>query len=220
MKTKTVYLLFSSTNTVLSRTIDIYTQTSLNHVSISLDRSLDLVYSFGRKRPNNPFIGGFIKENLNLPFFSKATCAIYQLRITEEEYKAISEKIFLMESQKHLYRYNALGLVGVMLNKEFIRENTFFCSQFVATLLEESGVYKGSKSPGLIRPQDLRTWRELKLVYEGELRSYPDLNYQPEVEEAHDSFRQSLSYYNIYFETKIEGTKQRVRKRLNQIRFF
>src|SRR5699024_5128528 len=194
MKTRIVYLLFLSTGTMLSKTIDFYTKTSLNHVSIYLDRSLDLVYIFGRKRPNNPFIGGFIKENLNLPLFKNSTCAIYQLEITEQEYQQLSKKIFLMDSQKHLYHYNFLGLFGVMLNKEFRRQNAYFCSQFVVTMLQECGVYQGSKPPGLIRPQDLRAWRKLKLIYQGELKSYPYFKDQP-VEEHSSSFKQSLCYY-------------------------
>lgn len=49
----------------LSITIDssVY-QEPLNHVSIALDRELTEVYSFGRKQPDNPFIGGFVKEDI------------------------------------------------------------------------------------------------------------------------------------------------------------
>ncbi|WP_440897855.1 hypothetical protein ACS127_07795 [Amphibacillus sp. Q70] len=219
MKTKTVYLLFLSTGTMLSRTIDFYTHTSLNHVSISLDRSLNFVYSFGRKRPYNPFIGGFIKENLNLPFFSRSTCAIYQLKVTEREYEQLSEKILLMEGQKHLYRYNFLGLFGVMMNKEFRRHNAYFCSQFVATMLQECGVYQGSKPPGLIRPQDLRAWRELKLIYQGELKSYPYFNHQP-TEETVSLWRQSLFYYSLFIDKRIRRTKHLARQTWKHIRFF
>lgn len=165
---------------MLARTIDHYTKTSLNHVSIALNRELDLVYSFGRKRPNNPFMGGFIKENLSLPFFNRSTCAIYQLKVTEEEYSRLVQQIMIMESHKHLYHYNFLGLLGVMMNKEFQRDNYYFCSQFVATMLTECGVYHSRKPPGLIRPQDLREWRELKLIYQGELKDYPYFTSQRE----------------------------------------
>lgn len=219
MKTKTVYLAFLGTGTMLSRTIDFYTHTSLNHVSISLDRSLNVVYSFGRKRPNNPFIGGFIKENLNLPFFNRSTCAIYQLKITEQEYEQLNEKILLMESQKHLYRYNFLGLFGVMINKEFQRHNAYFCSQFVASILQECGIYHGSKPPGLIRPQDLRAWRELSLVYRGGLKSYPYLNDQP-TEEPSSSWRQSFYPYHVFIGQRIRKTKYLVRRTWQQLRFF
>ncbi|WP_067842276.1 hypothetical protein [Amphibacillus sediminis] len=191
MKTRTVYLLFLSTGTMLAKTIDFYTRSSLNHVSIALDRELNYVYSFGRKKPNNPFIGGFIKENLNLPFFNRSSCAIYQLKVSETEYNQLVEQIMIMESHKHLYRYNFLGLFGVMMNKEFRRKNAYFCSQFVATILQECGVYTGPKPPGLIRPEDLRNWRELSPVYHGKLKYYPFFNYQPE-DQPKQSWRHSF----------------------------
>ncbi|WP_440897856.1 hypothetical protein ACS127_07800 [Amphibacillus sp. Q70] len=219
MKTKTIYLIFLSTGTMLARTIDFYTNTSLNHVSISLDRSLNFVYSFGRKRPNNPFIGGFIKENLNLSFFNQSTCAIYQLKITEREYEQLSEKILLMEAQKHLYRYNFLGLIGVMINKELHRHNAYFCSQFVATILKECGVYQDSKPSGLIRPQDLRAWGELELIYQGELKSYPYLNQQL-TEEPLNSKWLFFSFYRMFIDYRIRQTKHLARRTWQHIRFF
>lgn len=218
MKTKTIYLLFSSTGTLLARTIDLYTRTSYNHVSIALDQSLNLVYSFGRKRPKNPFIGGFVKENFNLPFFLESNCAIYQLKVTEQEYEQLKEKIFLMEAQEHLYRYNFLGLFGVILNKEIPRQKAYFCSQFVATVLKECGIYHGSKPPGLIRPQDLREWRELTFVYQGKLESYPHLNEQPE-EEENNLIYQVFSTYYFIINYQLYRTKNRVLKTLRYFRY-
>lgn len=211
MKTKNIYLLFSSTGTMLARTIDLYTRTSFNHVSIALDESLDLVYSFGRKRPKNPFIGGFVRENINLPFFLHSNCAIYQLKVTEQEYDQLREKLLLMEAQEHLYRYNFLGLFGVMMNIEFHRHNAFFCSQFVATLLKECGIYHNAKPAGLIRPQDLRNWEELQLVYQGELNQYPYFNYQPE-DEVTGSMRQTFSIYYYFMNYQVKRTTKRVIK--------
>ncbi|PXW92109.1 hypothetical protein DES38_103125 [Streptohalobacillus salinus] len=192
-KSRPIYLLFLSTGTLLSKTIDLYTGTSLNHVSIALDPELSQVYSFGRKRPYNPFIGGFVKESVTLPFFTRSNCAIYQLDISEDEYQQLVAQILLIESTKHLYRYNFLGLFGVAINKELKREHAYFCSQFVATMLQRCGVYNQAKSPGLIRPQDLRDWHLLDLVYEGPLKDYPAL---VSTEETSETLRQSFFRLN------------------------
>lgn len=173
METRRVYLVFSDTGTLLTKTINLYTKSILNHASIALDRQLDHVYSFGRKRPNNPFIGGFVKENLQAPFFDNTKCAVYRLTISEEEYQLLQQRIMVMEASKHLYRYNLLGLFGIVLNKELGRNNAFFCSQFVATLLQDCGSYHTAKPTYLIRPQDLRELPELELIYQGELEQYP-----------------------------------------------
>lgn len=190
MGKRTVYLVFLDTGTLLARAIDSYTGTSLNHVSISLDKPLNYVYSFGRKRPYNPLIGGFVKENLQLPFFNKTKCAIYQLEISENQYDRLQQRIILMESHKHLYRYNFLGLFGVMLNKDFQRENAYFCSQFVATMLQDCGIYQDMKPPSLIRPQDLRSWTELKLIYNGKIQEYPYFESEQE-QSAHNEMTTS-----------------------------
>ena len=216
MKTKNVYLLFSSTGTMLARTIDLYTRTSFNHVSIALDESLGQVYSFGRKRPKNPFIGGFVKENYNLPFFLHANCAIYQFKVTEYEYEKLREQLLLMEAQQDLYRYNFLGLFGVVMNKEFQRQNAFFCSQFVATLLKDCGIYHNAKPAGLTRPQDLRDWQELKLVYQGELRQYPHFQYQAE-DQVIGTVRHTFGTYYYFMNYKVKRTKRRV---INTWRYF
>ncbi|CQR46088.1 hypothetical protein BN1058_00335 [Paraliobacillus sp. PM-2] len=173
MEKKTIYLLFLDTGTFLTKIINVFTNSTLNHASIALDQSLTHVYSFGRKRPKNPFIGGFVRENLQSAFFQKSECAIYRLQISEVEYQLLEQRINIMETQKHLYRYNTLGLFGVMLNKELQRENAYFCSQFVATMLTECGVHQYDKPACLIRPQDLREWHELELIYQGSLCNYP-----------------------------------------------
>ena len=50
------------TGTTLSRVIKIYTRNDYSPASIALDPELSEMYSFGRKKPRNPFIGGFIKR--------------------------------------------------------------------------------------------------------------------------------------------------------------
>ncbi|MFB1049712.1 hypothetical protein [Paraliobacillus sp. JSM ZJ581] len=185
MKQKTIYLVFLDTGTLLTKMINLFTNSTLNHTSIALDQSLNYVYSFGRKRPKNPFIGGFVRENLQMPFFKNAACAVYRLQISEVEYQLLEQRINMMETKKHLYRYNMLGLFGVMLNKELQRENAYFCSQFVATMLSDCGVYQYHKPACLIRPQDLRDWHELKLIYQGSLSNYPYFNMTNQHEYAH-----------------------------------
>ncbi len=70
------------------------------------------------------------------------------------------------------YRYNFLGLFGLMFDIPIQRDNKFFCSQFVATLLINSGIDIFKKAPALVRPGDFRKCKELTLIYEGSLRAY------------------------------------------------
>ncbi|MFC4402787.1 hypothetical protein [Gracilibacillus xinjiangensis] len=172
MKKRKVYLLFTDTGTFLSRIINLFTKSSLNHASISFDEAMTEVYSFGRRQPYNPLSGGFVKENVRAPFFRKATCAIYQLSITEETYERLLDRVKRMEKETDHYRYNLLGLIGVLLNLEWQRERAFFCSEFVATMLREAGIYTDTKPACLTKPQDLKEWHELTLIYHGDLVVY------------------------------------------------
>ncbi|SER89642.1 hypothetical protein SAMN04487944_11255 [Gracilibacillus ureilyticus] len=172
MKIRKVYLLFTDTGTVFSRMINLFTKSKLNHASISFNEELTEVYSFGRRQPYNPLSGGFVKEDVRAPFFSKATCAIYQLSITEDTYHLLMERVKKMETETDQYRYNLLGLVGVLLNLEWQRERAFFCSEFVATMLREAGVYTDAKPACLTKPQDLKEWQQLTLIYHGDLAHY------------------------------------------------
>ncbi|MDF2855985.1 MAG: hypothetical protein K0Q87_1836 [Neobacillus sp.] len=168
-----VYVLLTDTGTVLTKLIKLYTKKPHNHASIALDDQLWNVYSFGRRRPRNPFIAGFVRENTRGGIFRNADCAIYCCTITEKQYDNICRKIKEIERNKNEYRYNLLGLFAVMVNMEFDRKNAFFCSHFVAALLEESGVEINKQKPlSLVTPNDIKECSSLKLVYEGKLSSY------------------------------------------------
>ncbi|MEW9050223.1 MAG: hypothetical protein AB2392_03645 [Neobacillus sp.] len=168
-----VYVLLTDTGTVLTKIIKLYTKKPHNHASIALDDQLWNVYSFGRKRPSNPFLAGFVRENIRGGIFRKADCAIYCCTISEQQYETICQKIREIEANKSDYRYNLLGLFAVMFNREFDRKNAFFCSHFVAALLEECGVEINKRKPlSLVTPDDIKKSSSLELVYEGKLSSY------------------------------------------------
>lgn len=172
MKNKKLYILLSDTGSLLTKMIKLYTKKTYNHVSISLDGELKKVYSFGRKRMYNPFRGGFVQENTKSGLFKHASCAIYSVSVSEEQFERVERFIKRMELQQDKYHYNFIGLFGFLFNKPIERKNAFFCSQFVATVLKEGNVVDIKKQPGLISPGDIQECVELGLVYEGALRGY------------------------------------------------
>ncbi|MCH1627906.1 hypothetical protein [Fredinandcohnia quinoae] len=175
-----VYLLLTDTGTLFTKTIKLFTKKPYNHASISLDRDLNDVYSFGRKKPRNPFIGGFVKENLQAGLFKEAKCAIYSCTISEDQFEKMIIRIKQIEEQKQRYKYNLLGLFAVAINKEFKRENAYFCSQFVATVLNDSCVIQIRKPLSLVTPHDLLDSSLFQLVYQGNLADYLKDNFEDE----------------------------------------
>lgn len=172
MGNRKVYLLLTDTGTLFTRMIKLYTKECLNHASISFDSDLKEVYSFGRKRPRNPFIGGFVKEDVRSELFRNASCEIYVFTVTDKQYNNMLLLIKEIERNQQLYRYNLLGLFAIAMNKRLHRKHAFFCSHFVATILQEGRLFETSKQLCMITPQDLKQAASHRLIYQGSLQSY------------------------------------------------
>lgn len=110
MEEQKVYLLLTDTGTILIRLIKRYTKK--NHASISFVAEWEEVYSFGRKIPQNPFFGGFVRENLREGIFIQADNAIYSLTVSQTNIAKMKQYIESIEVEKKNYRYNFIGLFG------------------------------------------------------------------------------------------------------------
>ncbi|MEH7179115.1 hypothetical protein [Neobacillus vireti] len=176
MMERKVYILLTNTGSFLTKLIKLYTKKPYNHASIAFDYELSEVYSFGRKTARNPFIGGFVKEDVLTGLFTHADCAIYSFTVTEDQLRKMYQYIEAIEARKKQYRYNFLGLIGVMFNTPIDRKKAFFCSQFVASLLKDCDTLHFDKPLSLIAPYDLQQVPNFQFEYEGKLRDYPFKN--------------------------------------------
>lgn len=168
---KTIYIVLTETGSVLSRAIKMYTQDQFNHVSIAFDAELTEMYSFGRKKENNPLIGGFVEENVHSKLFHNASCAIYAYTITDEQYIRLRYELDYFKQYRHQFRYNFIGLICIACRIRLKRETAFFCSQFIATLFLRAGI-ASDLCPYFIRPVEFKKLPGLQLVYRGKLRHY------------------------------------------------
>lgn len=173
---KTIYIILTDTGSILSRMIRLYTRAELNHCSIAFDDQLDEVYSFGRKNPRNPFIGGFVKEDVRGHLFMSShrptNCAIFRCSLNAQSYNVIREQIHQIEADHDQYSYNILGLFGVLLNIEVKPAKAFFCSQFISYLFECIGERIVNKPTSLVTPQDIAQSTKLKPLFYGALNQY------------------------------------------------
>jgi hypothetical protein len=173
---KTIYIILTDTGSILSRMIRLYTRAELNHCSIAFDDQLGEVYSFGRKYPRNPFIGGFVRENIRGHLFISShrptNCAIFRCTLDIQSYNLIREQIHIIEADHEQYSYNIFGLFGVLLNIEVEPEKAFFCSQFISYLFENIGVRIVNKPPSLVTPQDIARSTKLQPLFYGALNQY------------------------------------------------
>lgn len=167
-----LYIILTGTNTILNKTIRMYTRKNFNHVSISFDPLLNNSYSFGRKNANNPFVGSFIREDYSDVFFNGVQCEIYEFEISREDYINILNKVKWMEVNKSDFKYNFIGLFGILFNIKIKRKNHFFCSEFVATLLKDTLESTLFENPSFVQPHHFSEIENIKLIYKGEIKNY------------------------------------------------
>lgn len=170
-----IYILLTYSGSVLSKVINRYTGEPYSHVSIAFDEELNELYSFGRLRPSNPIFAGFVREDVvngTYARFPNTTCAIYSLEISELQYRKLKKELRKFQIDGDKYGYNLIGLVGVMVNYPIERKYNYFCSQFVSSLLNNSGIKLIDKQAALTSPRDFRECNELNLIYEGNLQTY------------------------------------------------
>ena len=172
--TKTVYIVLSATPTIPARIIRLLSGHVYSHVSITSDRSLGELYSFCRRYKYFPFPGGFVEENkvgvFNL--FSKIPCEIYKFEMTDEESERFYKLMSDFKNNQRRYSYSFIGLLAMMFGIPLKRKRHFVCSQFVAYVLEESGITLFEKDVALIRPEDFVGMDGAKLVFKGNLKEY------------------------------------------------
>lgn len=175
MNDKYIYLVFSKTGTWLSRIINIITKIKYAHSSISFDNSLTTMYSFGRINPNNPFLGGFVEENLHEGVYKKfinSECLIYKVKVSDIQFYSMKKEINRFSDKKYKYKYNFIGLIGILINIPIKRKTHYFCSEFVSEILINCNIYESNKIPSLIRTSDLFEINNKEIVYEGYINNY------------------------------------------------
>lgn len=178
MSNKKIYLLFTHTGSILSSVIKKLTKDEYSHVSIAFDPELNEVYSFGRKRPRNPLIAGFVREDIKsgtLARFEDVKCEIRELTISKRQYERLRKEIIKYLIKPNFYKYNFIGLITAWRGYPLDRDNAYFCSQFVATLLKNADIRIMHGDPGLITPSQILIATKdngSKLIYKGTVSEF------------------------------------------------
>ncbi|OBZ17964.1 hypothetical protein A7975_06005 [Bacillus sp. FJAT-26390] len=180
-KTDNIYVLLSDTGTIFTRLIKGFTGAPYNHASLVLDENLHEVFSFGRKKANNPLLAGFVREDMyegTFRHFPHTRCALLRIAVSAEQRANLIQTIRDFEKNKHLYSYNLIGLFGVLLDMDLQPVHSYFCSQFVAETMTKSGIPLWERPSALVTPNDFLNHPLFQVLYEGPLYDYPLLNRQ------------------------------------------
>ncbi len=167
---RSIYILLTRSKTIASRMIHKVTDAQYTHSSLSFEEDLEQLYSFGRKYTHLPLPAGFRIESLDKGFFkaySDIPCALYEYRISAESYDRAKAIVDEMVGQMPRYSYSLLGLVYCRLGWAIDRGDKYFCSEFIAEVLQKSGAMQMPRVPMLMRPIDFAHLPGAKFLYEG-----------------------------------------------------
>ena len=156
-----VYVVLFSNDSTLGRLIKKTTGQSYIHATISLDSSMNNMYSFSDRPFNHSFFGaGFVRESLWSPMFSHNR--FFTILVTFTDKNGINKINSKIESFKQNYtkeKYNDLGLIKYYLNfkdtkdRNETKKQKWFCSEFVSYILKSGGI--GNFEDILQSPEDL-----------------------------------------------------------------
>ena len=142
-----LYFVFSSTPNRMGRFIRSATRCPYNHVSLSLDPSLDRMYSFARRHYRTPFYGGFVRESRSRYFIGKkaAQICICRLPVSAEDLESLSLRLEEMEKHNQQYLYNHISAVTGYFKKSYPAKDAYTCVDFASKVLGQLGYLASSK---------------------------------------------------------------------------
>lgn len=172
LKKHELYIFLVRTDSIFSRVIAAFTKTDFTHASIGFDACCNSLYSFARIHTPLPIPAGFVKESTKTGLLSlspNAPCAVFKLMVTEQTYEDIENELQQMYLNKEKYGYNYIGPICCFFKIPFKRKNHYFCSQFVAEMLEKHRAVTLDKPASLYHPRDIEKLEGLQLIYKGRL---------------------------------------------------
>lgn len=165
MSKRKLYLLLIRFPDTGSKMIHALTGFNYTHASIGLDEDLNTFYSF--------VVKGFIVERIDRyvkPDKTPMPCRLYELEVSQRVYDRVKEIVQAFELQRHHFEYSRMGVVMGLCHIPYKRRFKYFCSQFVAEVLNNSSAVKLRKNSNLYFPDDLRRLPGMKLDFQGNLK--------------------------------------------------
>lgn len=117
-----------------------------SHASISIDENEEIFYSFNYK--------GFVVEKPKkyAPKTRMAGSMCIRIQVPESIHQKIKTELEQFANHKEEYQYSMLGVVLCLLKIPHKFKNSYFCSQFVAEVLSNTGAVQLKKNESLYLP--------------------------------------------------------------------
>ncbi|MBQ7416348.1 MAG: hypothetical protein IJW14_04870 [Oscillospiraceae bacterium] len=152
-----------------------WTRFPYTHASIGLEEDMNTFYSF--------VVKGFIVEDISRynskPGRAPFPCALYELEVCPAVYEKAKQILMKFVSNRANLHYNTLGMLLSLIKIPMRRQSHYFCSHFVAELLQRCDGAQLSKRSTLYLPRDLQRLGGIRMIFQGDLlrmsHQYPAL---------------------------------------------
>ena len=155
-----------------------FTKSSYSHIGISLDSSLDTIYTFNYLN-NYEKTSGFGTESLKfwINKDKESLLGVAVIFVDNESYKKLKRNLNWFIDNQSNTKYNFKNLFNIIINKaeDFNNQLSFVCSQFIDVILNMTNIHLIDKSSNLVVPGDFyKLTRNPKvfLLYEGKTKNY------------------------------------------------
>lgn len=193
-----VYIITVYVNSPIAKAIKKVTESQYTHAGISLDSTLDKIFSFSMY--NGQIGGGFniesitkyIKSNENTDM--KLMC----LFVKKDDLRKIKIALDNYIANIHSSKYSMMNLIYILLNKVKNTKDglSMVCSQFVDYILRSADIDLIHKPNNLVTPADFATASNPKLytIYEGKANKYKS----EETDKKISKLNKSAKYINEF----------------------
>ena len=157
-----------------NKVVKFMTHAPYSHASISFDSSMNQIYTFATRDGHTMIPLGLADENIQGYKNSSpdAKFALYVKLVDKEDYDLMRAKVKEMYSHRTDFRYDIPGVVKTFFGKRNANEKRYFCSGFVAYILNSGRHMATDKSYDLVKPMDIPDIQNIHLVDMGLRRDY------------------------------------------------
>lgn len=146
-----------------------YTRFGYTHATIGLEEDPNTFYSFIKK--------GFIVEKITRylkPERDPFPCALYELPVSKKIYRRVKKLLGAYTARKKFLRYTHISLFFGLLGIPFKLKDRYFCSQFVAEVLQRAKAASLPKNSAVCFPKDFAELEETRMIFSGNLQGMAD----------------------------------------------
>lgn len=195
MKLLPVYIMLSYSYTGTGTLIKLFTHAPYSHATLFFDSSLQKGYSFATRDGHTMIRYGFTTESINklVSLNNRAYYAIYVVFVSPAAYKKMQKNCIKMNKTSYMYRYDFAGAIQSLSELTKSNEIKYFCSNFVAMILNSGDSKLLNKPYQLYKPMDISSIGEAHLIDMGLAKDYNKAYVDKE----------TLYIYNRYYARKV-----------------